>query len=120
MKPLYKRMLKGMQKKETSSGVSDPWHLYILKCADATFYTGVTKDITRRLGEHNAKKGARYTRTRTPVRLVYQESCASRSAALTRECAVKALSRAQKEKLLPKKRLQSKISSLRFRARVEL
>lgn len=100
MKPHYKRMLKGMQEKENPLDVTDPWYLYILECIDGTFYTGVTKDLSRRLEEHNSGKGARYTRARVPVRMVYQETCSSRSAALIRECAVKALPRKQKKLLV--------------------
>lgn len=103
MKGNYKRMLKGMLEKGESS--SEPWHLYILLCADGSFYTGVTKDIERRLAQHNAGKGARYTRTRTPVLLAYQETCESRSQALVRECNVKALSRKEKENLVQSRRV---------------
>ncbi|MDO8519165.1 MAG: GIY-YIG nuclease family protein [Deltaproteobacteria bacterium] len=79
----------------------EPWNVYILKCADGTLYTGVTKDLKRRLSEHNTGKAARYTRGRGPVKLVYQEKCKSRSVALVREYAVKALPR-EKKKLLIK------------------
>jgi len=103
MKGNYKRMLKGMLEKAEES--SEPWQLYILLCADGSFYTGVTKDIERRLAQHNAGKGARYTRTRTPVLLAYQETCESRSHALVRECNVKALSRKEKENLVQSRRV---------------
>jgi len=49
-----------------------PWFIYIVRCSDKTLYTGITTDITRRLKEHNAKKGGFYTRNKTPVKLVYQ------------------------------------------------
>ena len=78
---------------------SKAWHLYILECADGTYYTGVTNDISKRIEKHNSGKGARYTRARSPVTLVYQESCASRSEALIRECAIKALPRKKKARL---------------------
>ncbi|MCL4150010.1 UNVERIFIED_CONTAM: hypothetical protein GTU68_038866 [Idotea baltica] len=70
----------------------------MLRCADDSLYTGVTIDIERRIKEHNSddKKGAKYTRARRPVKLVYQEDCASRSEAGQRESALKALSRQQK------------------------
>lgn len=77
----------------------DAWNVYILKCADGTFYTGVTKDLKRRIKEHNAGHGARYTRGRGPVKLMYREKCKSHSAALIRECAVKALPRIKKKEL---------------------
>lgn len=76
---------------------SEPWDLYILKCSDGTLYTGVTKDLKRRIKEHNAGHGARYTRGRGPVKLVYREKCKNHSAALVRECAIKALPRTKKK-----------------------
>jgi putative endonuclease len=98
LKPKYKRMLEGMKESETEK--SEPWHLYILECADGTFYTGVAKDIHKRLDQHNSSKGAKYTRTRLPVKIVYHEMCASRSSALIRECVVKAFPREKKKKLI--------------------
>lgn len=72
----------------------------MLRCADGTLYTGWTTDPVRRLREHNSGRGARYTRSRRPVRLVYLETCTSRSAALRREHALKSLNRQQKEALI--------------------
>jgi putative endonuclease len=117
MKPRYKRMLRGMAAHETQAG--DPakaqagakvnsaagaavWSLYILRCREGSFYTGVTTDIARRLSEHQDGRASRFTRTRRPVVLVYQETCGTRSQALVRECAVKALSRQRKEGLVAK------------------
>ena len=103
MKPKYRRMLAGMQAKVeagTEYDQGEPWFLYILECRDGSFYTGVTKDIERRLTQHNAGTASRYTRSRRPVVLRYQESHVGRSQALSRECAVKALSRPQKEALV--------------------
>jgi putative endonuclease len=76
------------------------WFLYILRCGDGSLYTGVTTDIDRRLKMHREGKASRYTRTHQPVELVYREECGLRSAALTRECAVKSLSREGKERLI--------------------
>ena len=76
------------------------WYVYILRCRDNTLYTGMTDDVDRRLEAHNAGKGAKYTRGRGPVTVVYQEQCDDRSAALKREHAIKALSRAQKLTLI--------------------
>ncbi len=73
---------------------------YILECADGTYYTGWTNDPERRVRQHNSGKGARYTRTRRPVRLVYLEEQPDKVTALKRERAIKALSRPQKEKLV--------------------
>ncbi len=77
------------------------WTVYILLCADNSLYTGITTDVERRLDEHNgASLGARYTRARQPVQLVYQESCPCRSTAAKREAAIKQLSRAEKLDLI--------------------
>lgn len=82
------------------------WCVYIVKCADGTLYTGSTTDIVRRLAEHNSddRKGARYTRSRRPVQLVYNEVHPSRSSALKRETLIKRMSRVQKLALLKQKR----------------
>jgi len=76
--------------------VQKQWVLYILKCSDSTLYTGVTNDIDARLARHRGGKGAKYTRGRLPVVLVYTEKCHDRAAALRRECAVKKYSRRDK------------------------
>ncbi len=72
------------------------WSVYILRCRDGSLYTGVTNDLTRRLRRHNAGTASAYTRSRRPVRLVYQERQPDRSAALRREAALRRLSRAAK------------------------
>ena len=72
------------------------WYLYILRCGDDTLYTGITNDISARLKAHASGKGAKYTRGRGPLELVYQERQESYSAALKREYQVKQLTRAQK------------------------
>ena len=78
------------------------WKLYILRCGDGTLYTGITTDVERRLEEHRSGKGAKYTRGRAPLELVYTETGMDKSTALKRELAVKALSRQEKEKLIQK------------------
>ncbi|MDO8527886.1 MAG: GIY-YIG nuclease family protein [Deltaproteobacteria bacterium] len=75
------------------------WFVYILKCGDKSLYTGITNDLKRRLLQHNNGSGARYTRSRLPVKLVYSETAKSRGAALTREWEIKKLTRSQKKKL---------------------
>lgn len=103
MKPKYRRMLHGMKVKEEISPAPAPaplWSLYILECRDGSLYTGVTNDIDRRFLAHQGGKASRYTRTRRPVALVYREECGSRSQALSRECAVKSLSRPHKNELI--------------------
>lgn len=77
------------------------WYLYILRCADNSLYTGITTDIERRLHEHNTlATGARYTRARRPVLLVYSREFPSRSEAAKEEWRIKKLDRADKEALL--------------------
>ena len=76
------------------------WFCYILRCADDTLYCGISNDIEKRLAAHNLGSGAKYTRTRTPVTLVYSEPCADRSAASKRELAIKKLSREKKLSLI--------------------
>lgn len=80
---------------------SQPWFVYLLLCSDQTLYTGITTDPQQRLHEHNhSDRGARYTRGRRPVRLVYCEQVADRSQALRREYRIKGYSRRQKEALV--------------------
>jgi putative endonuclease len=76
------------------------FYCYILECADETYYTGWSTDPERRARQHDNGKGARYTRSRRPVRLAYVEECPDRAAAMKRERAIKALSRLQKQKLI--------------------
>lgn len=73
---------------------------YIVRCADGTLYTGWTNNIARRLNAHNHGRGAKYTKTRFPVALVYLEAFASKEDAMKREYAIKQLSRPQKEQLI--------------------
>ncbi|MCG8427803.1 MAG: GIY-YIG nuclease family protein [Chromatiales bacterium] len=78
-----------------------PWFVYILRCSDNSLYTGITSDLERRVKEHNhGSKGARYTRSRRPVELVYAEPALSRSAASKREYAIKQLSTVAKRTLI--------------------
>lgn len=79
---------------------SGSWFLYMVECRDGSLYTGITNDVERRLKEHNDGTGARYTRSRRPVRLRYLEPCESRSAALMRECAVRLLTPREKRALI--------------------
>lgn len=76
------------------------WYLYILRCRDGSLYTGITTDVQKRLEAHRSGRGAKYTRGRAPLALVYREECGSHSHALKRELAVKALPRPEKEKLI--------------------
>lgn len=75
------------------------WYVYIVRCRDGSLYTGVSTDVEARVATHNAGAGARYTRARRPVRLVWFERKRNRSYALRREAAIKALPRAAKVRL---------------------
>ena len=77
-----------------------PWMVYILECSDGSFYTGVTNDMERRQQQHNDGTASRYTRSRRPVTVRYQEICGTRSQALIRECSLRLLSRKEKEELV--------------------
>jgi putative endonuclease len=74
--------------------------VYIVLCADGTYYTGWATDVTRRVAAHNAGRGGRYTRTRRPVILMYQEAVPDRGSAMRREVAIKRYGREQKERLI--------------------
>ncbi|MDG5817955.1 GIY-YIG nuclease family protein [Natronococcus sp. A-GB7] len=74
--------------------------VYVLECADGSLYTGYTTDLERRVAEHDAGEGAKYTRGRTPVELCYEEGYDSKSAAMSREYEIKQLTRGQKEQLV--------------------
>ncbi len=76
-----------------------PWRVYILRCGDGTLYTGIAVDVQKRLKMHRSGKGAKYTRGRGPLELVYEETCEGKSQALRRELAIKALTREEKEHL---------------------
>jgi putative endonuclease len=75
-------------------------YVYVLSCADDTLYTGYTTDVARRVAEHDAGEGAKYTRGRTPVEPVHVERFETKSAAMSREHEIKQLSRAEKERLI--------------------
>jgi predicted GIY-YIG superfamily endonuclease len=76
------------------------WHVYVVRCADRTLYTGVAKDLAARMIAHNAGRASKYTRSRLPVELVYRETVATRSAALKRELAIKRLPAEAKRELI--------------------
>lgn len=79
-------------------------YTYILKCSDGTFYTGWTNDLKKRLKAHNEGKGAKYTKTRRPVTLMYYECFSSKEEAMRREYEIKCLTRKKKEKLIEEKK----------------
>ena len=79
--------------------MTDHW-VYVLECSDGSFYTGYTTDVERRVAEHDAGEGAKYTRGRTPVELVHSERFETRSAAMSREYEIKQFGRTEKERLV--------------------
>ena len=83
-----------------SETMEQNWKLYILRCADDTLYTGITVDVAHRFAMHQSGKGAKYTRGRGPLELVYTEECGTHSEALQREIAIKRMSRLEKLKLI--------------------
>lgn len=76
------------------------WFVYMLRCGDGSIYTGIAVDVEHRLKMHRSGKGAKYTRGRGPLEIVYREECADHSAALKRELAIKALTKEEKENLI--------------------
>jgi putative endonuclease len=87
---------------ELNSDEAKPWFIYMLRCADNSLYTGITLDVNKRLDQHNGidKNGAKYTKARRPVKLVYKEISYSRSDACKREYAIKSLNKSDKESLI--------------------
>lgn len=83
--------------------MANTWKLYILRCGDGSLYTGITTDVEKRLEAHRSGKGAKYTRGRGPLELVYSEECGDHSVALKRELEIKALTREEKLKLITEK-----------------
>jgi putative endonuclease len=86
---------------------SSTWMVYILECSDTTFYTGITTDVHRRFAAHQAGKGGKYTRSHTPIKVVYTEHQPSRSEASKREAIIKQLTRNQKMQLVEKYKEQT-------------
>lgn len=114
MEKKYLRMLKGMKESLAGDGAGG-WSVYIVRCGDASLYTGIAKDVEARLEKHNNGRGAAYTRTRRPVRLLYREEGLSRSEALVREARIKSLPRPDKEKLaLGGRRLTARVKKARM------
>jgi len=91
----YLRMIQGMKRK----GRKD-WTVYILRCGDESLYTGIAKDVGARVKQHSEGRGAAYTRTRLPVKLLYQEEGLTRSRALIREAQIKKMPRSRKEEII--------------------
>lgn len=90
--------------RDGAAAAEQPWFVYIMECRDGSFYTGVTNNLERRQHQHNEGTASKYTRSRRPVTLRYQELCGSRSQALIRECSLRLLSRKEKEELVKRGR----------------
>ena len=105
-----KTVVKKASAKPTPAAAQQSWHVYMVRCADDTLYTGIARDVQKRVAGHNGqgRPGARYTRARRPVTLVYQEEAADRSAAGKREYAIKQLPRSAKLALLRKSKRAAK------------
>ena len=86
--------------KNEKPGAPERWYVYILECRDHSFYVGITNDLERRVREHDAGTGGKYTRSHRPVRLVHQEALKTKSAALIREAVIKRLTRKEKERIV--------------------
>ena len=95
METKYRRMIQGMKKRGRKN-----WTVYILRCGDGSLYTGIAKDVLARVKQHSEGRGATYTRTRLPVKLLYQQGGLTHSAALIREAQIKAMSRSRKEEII--------------------
>ena len=91
----YLRMIRGMK----GRGRKD-WTVYILRCGDGSLYTGIAKDVGARVKQHSEGRGANYTRTRLPIKLLYQQEGLTRSKALIREAQIKAMPRSKKEEII--------------------
>jgi putative endonuclease len=90
-----------MHSEQTNSPNTSSWFVYIVRCRDGSYYTGITTDLTRRIAEHNSPAGgARYTRSRRPVTLVYWEAVPSRATAAQREYRLKTLTVVGKKRLI--------------------
>ena len=85
---------------EVKMSSGDPWFVYVLRCVDDSLYTGITKDVKRRCRQHNDGTASRYSRSRRPTKLVWQEAHPSRGSALKREAAIKAMTRREKMALI--------------------
>ena len=91
----YLRMIQGMKRRGRKE-----WTVYSLRCGDGSLYTGIAKDVRTRVKQHSEGRGAAYTRTRLPVKLLYQQEGLTRSKALIREAQIKAMPRSKKEQII--------------------
>ena len=97
----YLRMIQGMKRRGRKE-----WAVYIRRCGDGSLYTGIAKDVQARVRQHSEGRGATYTRTRLPVKLLYQQEGLTHSKALIREAQIKAMPRSKKEKIILSERIE--------------
>jgi len=95
METKYLRMIQGMENRGQKE-----WTVYILRCGDGSLYTGIAKDVRARVNQHSEGRGATYTRTRLPVKLLYQQESLTHSEALIREAQIKSMPRSKKEEII--------------------
>jgi predicted GIY-YIG superfamily endonuclease len=88
-------MIQGMKRRGRKE-----WAVYILRCGDGSLYTGIAKDVQTRIKQHSESRGATYTRTRLPIKLLYQQEGLTHSEALIREAKIKAMPRTKKEEII--------------------
>ena len=93
----YLKMIRGIRE---APDADRSWSVYMVRCGDSSLYTGVAKRVEKRVAKHNSGRGAAYTRTRRPVRLLYREDGLTRSEALIREAGIKSLPKPKKESLV--------------------
>jgi len=96
--------------KRAARDVRDVWFVYVARCADDSLYTGIARDVAARIAQHDAGKGARYTRGRGPLELVAKKKCASKGDALRLEHAIKRLPRERKERIARARRIALKVT----------
>jgi putative endonuclease len=102
-------MLKS-QREQTAKPSIDSWSVYMVRCADRSLYTGITRDVTRRCQQHNAGTASRYTRSRLPVELVYHEAHHTQSSALKREAVIKTMDRQEKLTMTQQRKKPAKVA----------
>jgi predicted GIY-YIG superfamily endonuclease len=107
MERKYLRMIRAIRE---APDADRSWSVYMVRCGDSSLYTGVAKGVEKRVAKHNSGRGAAYTRTRRPVRLLYREDGLTRSEALVREAGIKSLPKPKKENLVGKDRRRRLIS----------
>jgi predicted GIY-YIG superfamily endonuclease len=90
---------------ELTTMAQTPWFVYMLRCSDASLYTGITNDLEARVKKHNAGKGAKYTKTRRPVKLVFSKKCRNQVAAMKEELSIKRMPKNRKESLAATKNI---------------